>query len=149
VGIPLIALGLQLGFIRWWSATAGGVLTGLAADLAIHSGHLPTGEEAARLGFIGAVSGLSFWLVWTRGRLVGPAGACVKGALFVILGLTADWALYVTSAFVWLAKASPSPAPRSLDLGDALASLQAYAVDFGPLAAIAVLVVWAGRASKT
>ena len=145
VGVPLIAIALRMGLIRWWSAAAGGILAGLAADLAIHLGHLPTGGEAAFLGFIGAISGLSWWLVWTRGRLVGRAGVYVKAALFMLLALAASWAMYVASAFIWMAKAFPTSAPRSPDLGYVLASLQGYAVVFGPLVAVTTLVVWAGR----
>src|SRR5580704_10162015 len=145
-GWPLVWLGYRTGMIRWWSAASGGVLAALIVDAALRAPYsLPQLDEAAGIGFVGAVSGFSFWLVWTDGRLTGRAGHYLKLGLFVLLALAASWAMYAAGGFVWPAKTFPTPAPSSIGLSYVLASLQGCAGAVGPLVAVVALTVWAGR----
>ena len=64
LGIPAFALGLHLKLIRWWSALITGAVIGAV---------LCVGDPYALLTMcpLGAVSALTFWLIWKCGCALG------------------------------------------------------------------------------
>lgn len=66
VGLPLYLLGRRLKLVRWWSSAISGFAVGVTADLLMRLPNLPEIQEPARLGLIGAVSGLAFWFLIGR-----------------------------------------------------------------------------------
>jgi len=71
-GIPFVVL-RSFNFVRWWLATAAGLVVGLG--VASTFGGSTDWQFVSVLGSSGAVSGLTFWAVWRKGANVANLAA--------------------------------------------------------------------------
>jgi hypothetical protein len=67
-GAPIFFLFLYFKLVRWWSAIAGGFVTGALMPVLLHLPYIASVQEILSEGSVGAISGLGFWLIWRRGR---------------------------------------------------------------------------------
>jgi hypothetical protein len=72
-GLPSFLLLRRLGLVRWWSASGAGMLFGLAAGLMFvyPAVHQPPRSWIA-WGLIGILTSLTFWVIWSRHRILKP-----------------------------------------------------------------------------
>jgi hypothetical protein len=68
--LPLYMLMRKFDLVRWWSASAGGLLVGQGAALLYGSPNI-----VWQFGALGSVSGFVFWLVWRLGHPAAQPGA--------------------------------------------------------------------------
>jgi len=63
-GVPLMFLGINHNLVRWWSAATAGAFVGAIVGLTFRQHDMNLIPSAA----VGAVTGLTFWLIWRIGR---------------------------------------------------------------------------------
>ena len=67
-GIPLFLLFRRYHLVRWWSASAAGIVVGSVVALMLRSNAVQAGDFLVLVPE-GAVSGLVFWAIWKRGTV--------------------------------------------------------------------------------
>jgi hypothetical protein len=65
LAIPAYLLLKKFSLVRWWSATSIGMLAGAVFALTFYSSRLWT---LPLFGGVGALSGLTFWVIWRMGH---------------------------------------------------------------------------------
>ena len=68
LGVPFYFILRKFNLIRWWSATAGGLLVGTVFLLLITSNAAQDTAGMLRFAMLGASAGFLFWLVWRSGK---------------------------------------------------------------------------------
>jgi hypothetical protein len=66
VGLPSVLLCRRLGLVRWWLALGVGALTGVLVAV-VRPANQPIADVIVKYVLLGAVAGLTFWVVWKRG----------------------------------------------------------------------------------
>lgn len=72
IGLPSVLLCRRLGLVRWWIALSVGALTGVLVAV-VRPANQPIADVIAKYVLLGAVAGLTFWVVWKRGTTNGNA----------------------------------------------------------------------------
>ena len=72
VGLPSVLLCRRLGLVRWWLALTVGALAGILVAV-VRPANQPIADVIVKYGLLGAVAGLTFWVVWKRGMTNGDA----------------------------------------------------------------------------
>jgi hypothetical protein len=77
VGLPIFLVLLALGFVRWWTTAATGIVIGIAVYVGIRYPNVIEPEILLMTAIIGAAAASSFFLVWQQANR-GNSGAGVK-----------------------------------------------------------------------
>lgn len=70
-GVPAYLLLSRRNLVRWWSALLVGLLVGIFMGTIFRLPNQPRLEDLFVMALTGALAGLVFWLIWSR----GPSGA--------------------------------------------------------------------------
>ncbi|WP_143154133.1 hypothetical protein [Rhodanobacter sp. OK091] len=70
-GVPAYFLLRRKNLVRWWSSLFIGLLVGALMATVIRLPNQPRVEDLLVMALTGALAGLVFWLIWSRG--VDPA----------------------------------------------------------------------------
>jgi hypothetical protein len=65
LGVPAFLIFLRLDLIRWWSGAGAGAVVGAVMGAAVQSNPLQV-YTIAIMAAMGSLSGLTFWLIWSR-----------------------------------------------------------------------------------
>ena len=62
LGLPMVLLGIKLHAIRWWSCILVSFVIGFVPSALVSGSNFMSGAPIG--GVLGAIGGLTFWLVW-------------------------------------------------------------------------------------
>lgn len=71
LGLPLFFALHRLQLVNWWTSGLGGIFIGVLIAFAIRAPNEVQINEIWKLGVIGLISALAFWIVWKKSIDVG------------------------------------------------------------------------------